>query len=59
MTKQIGNYVLGPKVRSGAFGLDTILIKYQNGDSVQYYQGRHFKGFLLFWFMVDYDIALK
>ena len=47
MTKQIGNYVLGPKVRSGAFGLDTILIKYQNGDSVQYYQGRHFKGFFI------------
>ena len=59
MTKQIGNYVLGPKVRSGAFGLDTILIKYQNGDSVQYYQGRHFKGFLLIWFIVDSDIALK
>ena len=48
MTKQIGNYVLGPKVRSGAFGLDTILIKYQNGDSVQYYQGRHLKGFFYF-----------
>ena len=45
MTKQIGNYVLGPKVRSGAFGLETILIK--NGDSVQYYQGRHFKGFFI------------
>lgn len=41
--RKIGNYSLGPKMQSGAFGIDTILVKSQNGNYIKYFEGRLLK----------------
>ena len=40
---KIGNYTIGPKIKSGAFGIDTILLKHQIKDEIKYYEGRLLK----------------
>ena len=41
--RKIGDYSVGPKMESGAFGIDTILVKNQNGNFIKYFEGRLLK----------------
>ena len=37
---KIGNYQIGQRVEFGAFGIDTVLLKHQIGNQIQYFEGR-------------------